>query len=69
MNKNEFDSSIFVGKPVYIYTKVSPVIKNWITNIFTHEEIAWEILQPPLGSTFFCLYVQVYLQHHWLILK
>ena len=27
MTKNEFDSSIFVGKPVYKYTKVSPFIK------------------------------------------
>jgi hypothetical protein len=28
MTKNEFDRSIFVGKLVYIYTKVSPFIKN-----------------------------------------
>jgi hypothetical protein len=30
ITKNEFDSSIFVRKPVYIciYTKVSPFIKN-----------------------------------------
>ena len=28
MTKNKFDSSIFVGKPVYIDTKVSPFIKN-----------------------------------------
>ena len=28
ITKNDFDSSIFVRKPVYMYTKVSPVTKN-----------------------------------------
>ena len=29
MTKNDFDSSVFVGKPIYIYTKASPFIENW----------------------------------------
>ena len=47
ITKNDFGSSIFVGKPVYIYTKVIPFIKNW-KKIFTHEEMAQEILSAPL---------------------
>jgi hypothetical protein len=37
------------GIPVYIYTKVSPFIKNWRdTNIHTHEEMDQDILSAPL---------------------
>ena len=47
ITKNEFDSSIFVGKPVYIYIKVSPFI--FIGNkYFYHEEMAREIWSAPL---------------------
>jgi hypothetical protein len=35
ITRNEFGSSIFVGKPVYIYTKVIPFIKNWREKIFS----------------------------------
>ena len=47
ITENEFDSSIFVGKPVYIYIKVSPFI--FIGNkYFYHEEMAREIWSAPL---------------------
>jgi hypothetical protein len=47
-DQNEFDSSIFVRKPVYIYTKVIPFITSLKKRKFTHEEITWDILSAPL---------------------
>ena len=53
--KNGFDSSFFMESLfIYIYLRKS-IRLNWEQNMFTHEEMAMEILFAPLGSNFFVL--------------
>ena len=49
ITKNEFESPIFVGKPVYIYTKISPFIKNWKQILLPMRKWHGKFCRPPLG--------------------
>ena len=46
----KFDSSILVGNPVYIYTKVSPFIKNWKQIFLLMRKWLRKFCRPPLGQ-------------------
>ena len=58
--ENEFGIPVFVGKPVYIYTKTSPFIEIWKKIFLPMRKWLQKICRPPLrgwNSKFSQLYV------------
>ena len=66
ITENEFDSSSFVGKSVYIYTKVSPFIKNWKQIFLPMRKWLGKFCRPPFRPK--KIYSQIQLQFIYLII-